>query len=99
MLDDNVLTFLKEYHMGFGNEITSRELERALHIKGSTLRDIVNNLRCNGHPVCSNQNGYFYASTVMDVQKTISQLSHRIKKMGKARDGLQAWDNRYRDTT
>ena len=98
MLEDDVLTFWKECHVGFGNEITSRELERSLHIKGKTLREIVNSLRCNGHPVCSNQNGYFYASALMDVQKTINQLSHRIKKMGKAREGLLSWEQKHRRT-
>ncbi|MFT9078059.1 hypothetical protein [Ethanoligenens sp.] len=95
MTEDRVLAFLKEYHVGFGNEIASRELERSLHIKGQTLREIVNSLRCNGYPICSNQNGYFYASALMDVQKTINQLSHRIQRMGKAREGLQLWERKY----
>lgn len=89
MLDDDVLAFLKENHVGMGNEITSRQMERALHVKGSDIRHIINDLRCGGHPICSNTRGYFYASSVIDLQRTIDQLSHRIKKIDKAREGLQ----------
>lgn len=61
---------------------------KTFHLKGSELRRLVNILRCEGKPICSNAMGYFYAATQQELQETISQLTSRIQMISRARDGL-----------
>ena len=55
---------------------------------GSEIRRIVNSLRSKGEPICSNYDGYFYADNQHEISATIAQLTSRIQKIAKARDGL-----------
>ena len=80
--------YLEQSHKGEGAAISSRELERILRVKGTVIRRLVNILRCERKPICSNAQGYFYAATQREIQETIAQLSSRIHKISKARDGL-----------
>lgn len=80
--------YLEQLHKGESAAISSTELERIFHVKGTVIRRLVNTLRCESKPICSNAQGYFYAATQGEVQETIAQLSSRIHKISKARDGL-----------
>ena len=48
----------------------------------------INSLRSKGEPICSNYDGYFYADNQHEISATIAQLTSRIQKIAKARDGL-----------
>lgn len=80
--------YLEQSHRGEGAAISSTDLERIFHVKGAVIRRIVNTLRCESKPICSNAQGYFYAATQGEIQETIAQLSSRVHKITKARDGL-----------
>ena len=86
--DKALCEHLRTCHRGQKNAASSKELEAAFHVKGSELRRAVNRLRCNGHLICSNESGYFYAIEPSEVKATIAQLSGRIAKISAAKDGL-----------
>ena len=69
---------LRRYHPGALCAATSRELERTFSIKGTELRQLVNQLRRAGIPIASNSSGYFYAATEQEVRATIGHLTRRI---------------------
>lgn len=79
---------LEQAHKGEKEVVSSRQLENFFHLKGSELRRLVNILRCEGKPICSNAMGYFYAATQQELQETISQLTSRIQMISRARDRL-----------
>lgn len=88
-MDDKALcTHLEKYHKGQENAVSSRELEAAFQVKGTELRRAVNRLRCNGHLICSDETGYFYAARPAEVRATIAQLSGRITKIDAAKNGM-----------
>lgn len=79
---------LEQSHKGEGEAISSRELERILHVKGTEIRRLVNILRSESKPICSNAMGYFYAANVQELQEPIGQLSSCVLMITKARDWL-----------
>lgn len=88
MFDKALCEHLRKYHRGRENAASSKELEVAFHIKGAELRRAVNRLRCDGHPICSDATGYFYAARRSEVKATVAQLTGRISKITAARSGL-----------
>lgn len=79
---------LERYHLGALCAATSRELERTFSIKGTELRQLVNQLRRAGIPIASNGSGYFYAATEQEVRATIGHLTRRISGIAAAIHGL-----------
>lgn len=79
---------LEDHHLGERNVVSSRELESLFQIRGPDLRDIINNLRSGGIPICSNRKGYFFAETEEELDGTVRQLRSRIKKIALAERGL-----------
>lgn len=88
MFDKALCEHLRKYHRGQENAASSKELEAAFHIKGAELRRAVNRLRCDGHPICSDATGYFYAARRSEIKTTVAQLTGRISKITAARSGL-----------
>jgi len=80
--------YLREHHTGIEKAVPSYRLEAAFSMKGSEIRRYVNSLRRDGVPICSGENGYFYASTYEELEATVRQLDSRIEKIAKARDGI-----------
>ncbi len=97
MLDEQITAYLKEYHQGENRAITSRKLEAAFDIRGRELREIVNRLRTQGLPICSSEAGYYYAADAQELERTIQQLSSRIKNIAVARHGLIKARSLYTD--
>ena len=83
-----LLNYLKQYHYGCGRAVSSGVLEAALCTTGREIRAAVNALRSQGEPVCSDENGYYYAASGCEVQHSIRQLDSRMTKMAKAKRGL-----------
>ena len=81
---------LKRYHPCALCAATSRELERTFSIKGTELRQLVNQLRRAGIPIASNSSGYFYAATEQEVRATIGHLTRRISGIAAAIHGLNS---------
>jgi len=82
------MRLFEKYRRGQECAASSKELEVAFHVKGAELRRAVNRLRCEGHPICSNANGYFYAVRQSEIAATIYQLSGRISRIAAAKNGL-----------
>ena len=66
---------LRRYHPGALCAATSRELERTFSIKGTELRQLVNQLRRAGIPIASNSSGYFASARLNRQQARDSALS------------------------
>ena len=81
---------LEREHQGKDNAIVSRALEERLGCKGTMIREMVNELRSAGVPICSDRNGYYIAKSREELDRTIVQLKSRVKKIQSAIDGLEA---------
>ena len=96
---EDILYYLREKHTGAENYVTSKVIENAFGINCTTLRQIINKLRRNGQPVCSNVNGYFYAKNRNEINNTLSQLLGRSKKINEAAQGLVLSHQIFHDGT
>ena len=97
-LDNSIAEYLKAYHTGEAQAVTSRELETVFRIRGPCLRKAVNRLRGDGVPICSCDSGYYYAETVEELDHTIRQLFSRIKRILHAVLGLKKARRKFVDT-
>lgn len=80
--------YLKNNHAGRENVVSSKTLEAVLYIKNREIRRCVNILRCNGFPICSDENGYYYASMQQEIDDSIALLNNLITKISSAKNGL-----------
>ena len=87
-IEDAFCEYLERYHKGSANPVSSKTLEAVFHLKGTEVRKLVNSLRCQGQPICSDYYGYYYAANQHELNATVAQLSSRINQISKARDGL-----------
>ena len=87
-IDEALCAYLKKYHKGQENAASSKELEAAFHVGGTELRRAVNRPRCDSHPICSADAGYFYVARRSEVRATAAQLTGRISKIAAAAKGL-----------
>ena len=81
--------YMMKEHNGKDKAITSREIESIFHCKGTKVREMVNELRCKGTPICSCGTGYYYSETADDIYETIAHLNGRIKRIRAAEDGMR----------
>ena len=87
-LNKRFLSHLKRNHTGTGRAVQSKGLELRFQMSGRKIRDIVNSLRCEGHPICSDDCGYYYGANENEVLGSIRQLNSRIEKIAEAKNGL-----------
>ena len=80
-IEEVLCEYLQKNYRGANNPVSSKQLEAVFHVKGTEIRRLVNSLR-------SNMEGYYYAANQHEINATIAQLSSRINKIAKARDGL-----------
>ena len=85
---EDILSYLRSNHIGAESCVQSCVIERAFGINGATVRQIVNKLRCDGQPICSDVNGYYFAKNRNEINNTITQLLSRTKKINDAAQGL-----------
>ena len=97
-LDSAFAAYLKMFHSGEGNAVSSRELETVFHIRSPDLRRCVNRLRSKSEPICSCEVGYYYAETVEEIEHTARQLRSRIAKIACAERGLSLAAEKHRDS-
>ena len=89
MLKSELAGYMEIFHCGEQYAAVSRELEMAFGIKGAELRALINALRRDGVPICSNEKGYFYAETDAELLRTIRHMSSRIAGISGAIRGLK----------
>jgi biotin operon repressor len=85
----NLLSFLKENHVGKENAVKSKVLEELFGLSGQEVRSIVNQLRSEGVPICSGQKGYWFAKNRTEIQETLRNLTQRIQGITNAINGLK----------
>ncbi len=83
-----ICCFLKKYHTGKGNAVHSKELERIFSLDGRNLRRKVSALRQDGFPICSDEDGYYYAESQSEVNATVCRLNTLVSKISNARTGM-----------
>ena len=74
-MNTNLKAILEKSHKGKSNAIKSFQLERLTNLTGSQIKERVNELRCNGVPVCSGRSGYYIAASREELNHTIAQLN------------------------
>ena len=80
--------YLKRNHTGQKNAVHSIELQRLFSLDGRTLRRKIHNLRQDGAPICSDENGYYYADSQAEINRTVNRLNTLVTKISNARTGL-----------
>lgn len=83
-----ICQYLKKYHTGGERAVYSRELQRLFSIDGRGLRRKINSLRQDGHPICSDERGYYYADSQEEINGTVCRLNQMVTKVSNARTGL-----------
>ena len=83
-----ICEYLRKYHAGRKNAVFSRELERLFILDGRSVRRAINALRQEGHPICSDQCGYYYADNQKEINDTVYRLNALVTKISNARSGL-----------
>lgn len=74
---------------GSGNPLRSDKLEAATGFKPTEVRALVNALRQEGVPVCSNSRGYYLARTAAELDVTIKHMRQRAASITQAAAGLE----------
>ena len=89
--EERFICHLQNCHTGGQKAASSKQLEAVFHVKGRELRQLVNKLRSDGCPICSDSGGYYYPASLSEVKATAAQLNSRIIKIAKARAGLMRY--------
>jgi len=98
-VENKILIHLKECHTGKGKAVSSFDLESTFQISGRFVRRVVHTLRCEGNPICSDENGYYYAANEQELMETICQLGSRISKVAVAKNSLVQAQNLFPDAS
>lgn len=85
---DDLKIYLQQHYRGKENAVKSNILESQFGCKGADIRRMVNDLRCQGVPICSGRTGYYYAADKNEVASTVANLNGRIDKIQAAKTGL-----------
>ena len=95
-----ILRFIKEECYGKSNAKYSAEICGPCYIVDSALREIVNDLRRRGHPICSSTSvGYWYATAESDLDTTINHMIGRRTGINNALRGLRVAKRKITKTT
>lgn len=83
-----ICAYLREYHTGKERAVSSRDLERLFSVDGRGLRRKISALRQQGHPICSDDSGYYYADSQKEINQTVCRLNGLVTGVSNARTGL-----------
>lgn len=83
-----ICEYLRKNHTGREQAVYSRELQRLFCIDGRNLRRKISSLRQDGFPICSDENGYYYADSQKEINDTVARLNELVTKVSNARTGL-----------
>lgn len=83
---DEFLNYMKKSHCGKRNAIIGAKLP----VSGGAVivRALVNKLRSDGFPICSDEKGYWYSEEPADIRATLDSLDSRMASMNRAFFGL-----------
>ena len=83
-----ILEYLRTFHKGVDKAVFSRELQFVFQLDGRNIRRNIAKLRQEGYPICSGENGYYYAQTQSEVNSTAKMLTGFISTVRASRKGL-----------
>lgn len=83
-----ICIYLQEHHKGKANAIHSKELQRLFTIDGRNLRRKISSLRQDGIPICSDEDGYYFADNQKEINRTVCRLNGMVTGVSNARTGL-----------
>lgn len=83
-----ILEYLRRFHTGRNKAIYSRELQQLFDLDGRSLRRKISRLRKDGYPICSDENGYFFASCQSEIDTTVFRLNDLEKQVARTRNAL-----------
>lgn len=83
-----ICIYLQEQHKGKANAIHSKELQRLFSIDGRNLRRKISSLRQDGIPICSDEDGYYFADNQKEINRTVCRLNGMVTGVSNARTGL-----------
>ena len=83
-----ICNYLKKHHTGKTNAVHSNELEKLFDMTGRNIRYVVNHLRKEGFPICSDEDGYYYAETQAEINATVKRLNEFLTRVSNARTGM-----------
>lgn len=83
-----ICIYLRNHHKGKANAIHSQDLQRLFSIDGRNLRRKISSLRQDGIPICSDEDGYYYADNQQEINKTVRRLNGMVTGVSNARTGL-----------
>ena len=83
-----ICDYLKSYCVGKENAVFSSKLEKLFCTNGRAIRKYVNSLRRDGYLICSDEKGYYYAETQMEVDATVKRLHSQMINMSGAKKGM-----------
>ncbi len=86
--EQELYDYLMKKHVGHGNAIHSKKLEKKLDICPRTIRKYINNLRKSGYPICSDGKGYWIAADPNEANRTVKRLGDFAGEVNNARTGL-----------
>lgn len=93
-MEDTILDYLQRHAQGKQNGVKARTLKVLFKVTEREVRDVVNTLRAEGYPICSGNQGYYFAATEDELKVTIQQLRSRVNQINNAIHGLSSgeWD-------
>lgn len=80
--------YLQKKHTGRKNVITNGELAGIFGIDGRVIQKYVKRLRSRGIPICSCNEGYFYAVDQRDINDTVAFLNEKVTGTSNSRTSL-----------
>ena len=97
-VEHDFLIYIKKCHTGKEKAVPSAFLQSRFCISSRTVRKLVNQLRNDGNPICSGDNGYYYAADRKELLASIGQMTSRIREIAKAKRGLVKSLEHFPDT-
>lgn len=75
---ERIGNIIRTHKRGESNAVKSEAIEKAMNVKGSTLRAMIRYLRTEKKlPICSSGKGYFWATSQSDIDKCRAHLRAR----------------------
>lgn len=79
LLKANILDIIKGHPES--GPVYSEQLECMFQINGPALRDIIRELRRDGHPIANSHAGYYYARSFEQIKDTVDDLEGRARSL------------------
>ncbi|MDO5003783.1 MAG: hypothetical protein Q4E39_06130 [bacterium] len=88
MLEEQIYTYLLNYHLGKENLIKNKDLRAKFHVNSDkSLRKIIQNIRENKQfsqiigSVSGKSGGFYICESEEEIQETIDNIKHRANQM------------------